>query len=227
MKAIEERKKLEGLLNNMPDDIGDDSPEMDSEITQEPVLNINFEDIREKCNYEARVMLNNSIKVFLNDDMMDDEYVKNKLDVDVMSLSGMIYQLRMNEDMQKAIMKEVDKGMINTKFFEEFTRLSRMIADLNKQLLATVEAIKSTYKDLKNDFKEKQHELSAALTELPELGMGTGPEDAPAPEKGMMTTNDGSYITMGTKDVIRRLRQQSREGKTIVRDITDISEVEE
>ena len=68
----------------------------------------------------------------------------------------MVYQLRTNEAMQKALMMEVDRGMINPRMFEVFSGLSKTIAEINKQLLGTVEAIKSTYKDIKNDIREKR-----------------------------------------------------------------------
>jgi hypothetical protein len=222
MKAVEERKKLEKLLDNTPDELEANSSIDADELTQEPVLNIDFESLRDKCNYEARIMLNNSIAIFLDDNIKDDEYVKNKLEVDVMSLSGMIYQLRVNEDMQKAIMKEVDKGLINPRMFEVFTGMSRQIAELNKQLLATVEAIKSTYKDLKLDFREKQHELTTALNNVPEIGTGSG---APT-QQNILTTSDGSYVTMGTKDIIKSMRSQRRTENMNAEDIVDIKSIE-
>lgn len=200
MKAAEERKKIEELLVNSESNLEADTSITSDELTQDPILNIDFQSIREKCEYEARIMLNNSINIFLSDDLREDEYVKNKLEVDIMSLSGMIYQLRMNEDMQKALMKEVDKGLINPRMFEVFSIMSKQIAELNKQLLATVEAIKSTYKDLKIDFKEKEHELNTSAGNK-ELGMGT---------PNMLTTADGSFVTMGTKDIIKNMREQKR-----------------
>ena len=205
MKAAEERVRLEKLLTNTPDELESNSSINADELTQEPILNIDFESLRDKCNFEARIMLNNSISIFLDDKMKDDDYVKNKLEVDIVSLSGMIYQLRVNEDMQKALMKEVDKGLINPRMFEVFSIMSKQIGDLNKQLLATVEAIKSTYKDLKLDFKEKQHELSSAYS-MTEIGEG----DNKNKPQGMLTTSDGSFVTMGTKDIIQSMKAQRR-----------------
>lgn len=142
MKAKDERERLENMLDNSPDNLDDCSMNDASEISQDPVLDIDFDDMRATCDEEARVMLNNSIGVFLDEEMKKDEYVKNKLEVDIISLSGMIYQLRVNEEMQKAVMKEVNKGMVNPRMFEVFSGMSRTIGELNKQLLATVEAIK-------------------------------------------------------------------------------------
>jgi len=144
--------------------------------------------------------------------------VKNKLEVDIVSLSGMIYQLRVNEDMQKALMKEVDKGLINPRMFEVFSIMSKQIAELNKQLLGTVEAIKSTYKDLKLDFKEKQHELTSAYAQQ-ELGEG---EKSNSYSNNILTTADGSYVTMGTKEIIKSMKMQNRTNNMNNADIIDV-----
>jgi aldehyde:ferredoxin oxidoreductase len=194
-----------------------------AELTQEPILNVDFDDLKHKCEYEARVMLNNSIGVFLDDKLREEEYVKNKLEVDIMSLAGMIYQLRVNEGMQKALMKQVDAGMINPKMFEVFSQMSRAIGELNKQMLATVEAIKSTYKDLRMDFKEKQHELTAYTGgPVGEIGSGEG-----VVNPNIMTTADGSFVTMGTKEIIKNMRLQKTVNRTYNNnDIIDINSEE-
>jgi hypothetical protein len=221
MKAVEERKKLEKLLDNTPDELESNSSINADELTQEPLLNINFESLRDKCNYEARIMLNNSISIFLDDVIREDEYVKNKLEVDIVSLSGMIYQLRVNEGMQEVMMKEVDKGLVNPRMFEVFSMMSKQIADLNKQLLATVEAIKSTYKDLKLDFKEKQHELTSSYN-MGELGEG---ENKNGKTQSMLTTADGSFVSMGTKDIIQNMRA-NRRNNINTSEIIDVQDVD-
>jgi hypothetical protein len=223
MKVKDERDNLERILNTTPDDLSGDSVNNMSELTQEPILNVDFDDLKQRCDYEARVMLNNSISVFLDDSLREEEYVKNKLEVDIMSLAGMIYQLRVNEGMQKALMKQVDAGMINPKMFEVFSQMSRAIGELNKQMLATVEAIKSTYKDLRMDFKEKQHELTAySGGSVGEIGPGEG-----SAKPNIMTTADGSFVTMGTKEIIKNMRLQKAANRGYNNnDIIDISNEE-
>jgi hypothetical protein len=196
MKIKEEREKLESLLAASSPQINDDVPvpgNMPEELKSEPLMGIDFAELKQVCNNEARVMINNSISFILPSEMiLDNEYIKNKLEVDIMSLGGMIYQLRTNEAMQKALMTEVDRGMINPRMFEVFSGLSKTIADINKQLLGTVEAIKSTYKEIKNDIREKQ-------------------TDALGPHQnvdGVITQVDGGIVTMGTKELINNMKKR-------------------
>ena len=171
-------------------------------------MGLNFDDLKEQCNSEARIMLNNAIGFILPEDMIEgNEYLKNKLEVDIMSLSGMLYQLRANEAMQKAMMEEVDRGFMHPRMFEVFSGLSKTIAEINKQLIGTVEAIKLTYKDVKNDIREQQTEA---------LGSGhAGPT-------GMITQGDGGVVSMGTGELLRHAKKGK---KRPPEDIIDAEEV--
>lgn len=210
MKTSDERERLENLLNEVPDKINESVPvpgNIPEELRSAPTIGINFKDLRDQCSAEARIMITNAIQFILQKDLDEEtqNYVNNKLEVDIMSLSGMIYQLRVNEAMQKAMMEEVDRGFIHPRMFEVFGQLSKAIGDLNKQLLQTVEAIKSTYKDIKNDEKEKRTEA---------LG--------PKQDMNMLTQGDGSMITMGTKEFIKKMNDKNKAEGRFVEDASII-----
>ncbi len=217
MKIKDEREKLESLLDASADKISDDVPvpgHIPEELQAQPVMGINFTDLKDQCNQEARVMINNSIGFILTPEMVsENKYILDKLEVDVMSLGGMIYQLRANEAMQKAMMEEVDRGFMHPRMFEVFSGLSKTIAEINKQLLGTVEAIKSTYKEVKNDIREKQTEA---------LGPAQNND-------GMIEQGDGGVVTLGTKEFINTMKEKAKkEGKTLrdenVKDIEELPE---
>lgn len=201
MKVKEERDRLEGLLDGTPDSINGEVPvpgDIPEELQSQPTMGINFAELKQTCEDEARVMLNNSIGFILSEEVIaDNAYLKTKLEVDIMSLSGMLYQVRVNESMQLALMNEVDRGFIHPRMFEVFSGLSKTIAEINKQLIGTVEAIKSTYKEVKIDYNEKQHELGTANS-----------------QQGI-TQGEQGVVSMGTKDLIKQIKyeksQQARE----------------
>jgi hypothetical protein len=195
MKIKEEKDELKKLLNSSPSEINKNVPSTQESIPglqAEPVTDVNFDDLKERCENEARIMLTNAIAFILPTDMLqDNDYIKNKLDVDVMSLAGMIYQLRTNEVMQKALIDQVNLGMVNARMFEVFSSMSKTIGELNKQLIQTVEAIKETYKAFRDDVKEKRTEA-------------LGPQSS---SQGMLTTGDGSVVTRGTKELINNVKR--------------------
>jgi hypothetical protein len=210
MKVKDERDKLEGLLEASSDKIADDVPTPGNipEELEQSTMGIDFDELRDKCNTEARIMINNAIGFILPEEMIKgNAYLKNKVEVDVMSLAGMIYQLRANEAMQKAMMEEVDRGFMHPRMFEVFSGLSKTIAEINKQLLGTVEAIKMTYKDVKSDIKDQQTEA---------LGGGDS-------MGGMLQQGDGGVVSMGTKELINSIKKRPESDNDNVQDVEEVA----
>lgn len=208
MKVKDEREKLEKLIDSAPEKISEDVPvpgNIPEELQTQSVMGLDFGELRTKCEDEARIMLNHAIGFILSEDMIEgNEYLKNKLEVDIMSLSGMLYQLRANEAMQQAMMEEVDRGFMHPRMFEVFSGLSKTIAEINKQLVQTVEALKVTYKDMKSDIREKQTEA-------------LGPAQN---NQGMIEHGDGGVVSFGTKELINRTKRPPQRD-----DIQDTEEI--
>lgn len=202
-----ERENLEKMIEGSNTSIDDNvAPTSDTpELKMEPIFEIDYTKARRNCNRRARRMVNNATGLMLSDNMVrDNPYLRNKIQVDIISLSGMLYQLEVNELMQEALMEEVRAGAAQARMFEVFGNLSKTIGELNKQLLQTVEAIKATYKDVKYDIQDKEEELKA-------IGPG---------ESGIMRNKDG-IVAMGTKELINETK------KIKAAQISDIQDVEE
>jgi hypothetical protein len=199
MKTKDERENLEKLLDKSPDNMNKNvaTPgENNLQLQPEPLTDADFGEIKKKCEKEAKTMIKNAISFMIPADMLrENKYIKDKFNVDVMSLAGMLYQLRSNEIMQKTLMEQINLGMAHPRMFEVFGQLSKVIGDLNKQLLQTVEAIKETYKSFKNDVKEQRTEA-------------LGPSVS---STGMLTTGDGSVVTKGTRELINHVKNVKNE----------------
>lgn len=200
MKIKDEREELKKMLNNSPKEINKNVPESEDAIPglqAEPVTDVNFDELKLKCEVDARIMITNAISFIVPQDMIENNhYLQNKLEVDVISLASMIYQLRTNEVMQKALIDQINLGMVNARMFEVFSNMSKTVGELNKQLIQTVEAIKETYKSFREDVKEKRTEALGPSTQGP---------------TGMLTTHDGSVVTRGTKELINNVKRIKRE----------------
>jgi hypothetical protein len=168
----------------------------------EPAFNINFEDLQKDCEKKARKMITNATGFMFSDELVkENPYLKNKMQVDIISLAGMLYQLSVNETMQKALMEEVRSGALHPRMFEVFGQLSKTIGDLNKQLLQTVEAIKVTYRDLKNDIREKNQDMVA-------IGQG-------------LIKNENGIIALGTKELINETKKLKLKKHIEIEDIQE------
>lgn len=190
MKLKEERDELEKMINNSSEKIGKElTPKDAPELAMEPAFTIDFEQLQRDCEKRAKKMIHNATGFMFSDEVVkDNSYLKNKMQVDIISLAGMLYQLSVNETMQKALMEEVRSGAMHPRMFEVFGQLSKTIGDLNKQLLQTVEAIKITYRDLKQDIREKNQDMAA---------LGTGG----------LVKNEKGILALGTKELIRETKK--------------------
>jgi hypothetical protein len=210
MKIKEERVALEQMINKSTSDttqnVVNPDENLDS-LQSEPLMNVDFDELKVKCEKEARTMIKNAISFMIPMNMINEnKYLKDKFKIDAMSLAGMIYQLRSNEIVQKSLMEEINRGASHPRMYEVYTGMSKAIGDLNKQLLQTVEAIRSTYKGFKEDVQEKRTEALG-----PAMNNSTG----------MLTTGDGSVVTRGTKELINRVKQAKFENNNIPKDVDD------
>lgn len=193
MKAKEEKDELERLLENSEDSLTNNTVNLNSleSLEMDPLFDLDFDKIRKECELKAKKLIRNATGLMLADEMVKaNPYLKNKMQVDIISLSGMFYQLEVNIEVQKVLMELIRSGAAHPRMFEVFGQLSKTIGDLNKQLLQTVEAIKITYKDIKIDIQEKNQELKA-------IGMG---------ETGLMR-NEKGIIALGTKELIKETKK--------------------
>lgn len=208
MKIKDEREELEKMIKKSSEAIDQNSaPEqVDPELKMEPTFDINYEKLRKNCQRKARRMIKNATGLMLTDDMVkSNPYLRSKMQVDILSLTGLLYQLQVNETMQQSLMESVRSGQEHPRMYEVFAAQSKTIGDLNKQLLQTVEAIKITYKDVKGDIREKDEELRA-------LGDGTS----------VFRNRDG-LVTKGTKDLIKEAKKLKKQDPNV----QDIEEIED
>jgi hypothetical protein len=208
MKISEEREQLERMVSGSDEKIDKNVvPSLTPELAMEPTFTLDFEALRKECDGKAKKMIKNATGFMLSDEMIkQNPYLKNKMQVDVISLSGMLYQLKVNETMQETLMEEVRSGAAHPRMFEVFGQLSKTIGELNKQLLQTVEAIKSTYKHVKFDIKEKNEELKAI-----------------GPGQNGITRNDKGLIALGTKELINETKKLKAGFTPAIEDVQEIT----
>jgi hypothetical protein len=186
MRIKDERSELEAIINSSPEKIGNEVIDA-SELKMDPTFTLDFDELQKICDRKAKKMIYTVTGFMLSDELVrENPYFKNKMQVDVISLAGMLYQLEVNKTMQTTLMEEVRLGATHPRMFEVFGQLSKTIGELNKQLLQTVEAIKLTYRDLKDDIREKNQNAA--------LGEG-------------LQKNDKGILALGTKELIKEAKK--------------------
>lgn len=216
MKIKEQSRDLEKILekssstieNNVPSNEVLGAPELQG---GEPLLNVDFDDLQLQCNAEALTMITNAVKLILPEEMIENnQYVQSKLQLDAFSLAGMIYQIKSNTHVQKALNKQIDDGFAHPRMFEVAFGMAKTINEMYKQLIQSVEALKFTYKDIKQDIRDIKNEALG-----PQSNVG-----------GILTTGDGGAVVRGTKELIKRINSDRR-AENERKNITEVFEINE
>lgn len=197
MKAREERDKLESMINNAEQHLQNNTPDPGAipELEAEPTFAIDYEKLQKDCDRKAKKLLKNATGLMIGDELIkDNSYLKHKMQTDVISLAGMLYQMEITKIMQKDLVEEVRLGAKHPRMYEVFSTLGKTISENNKQLLQTVEAIKETYLTLRENIVTRNDDVK-------QLNMG------------VQETADGGLLTTGSRDLIddaKRLRLLNR-----------------
>ena len=211
MKAREERDKLEFMIDGAESHLQGNTPAPGDvpELESEPSFSIDYEKLQKTCDKQAKKLLKNATGLMIGDELTkDNSYIRYKIQTDVISLGGMLYQMEITKIMQQDLVEEVRLGAKHPRMYEVFSTLGKTISDNNKQLLQTVEAIKETYVTLRQNIVERNDDIK-------QLSMGV--QDTP----------DGGLLTVGSRDLIddaKRLRLLNRKIKE-EKEIQDIEEV--
>lgn len=201
MKAKEAKATLEEMIQAAENHISQNVP-VPGDIPEEISVSsfeIDYGELEKKCDRQAKKLLKNATGFVMGDEMISgNPYIKEKIKTDLISLSGMLYQMEITKIMQKDLIEEVRLGSKHPRMYEVFSTLGKVISENNKQLLQTVEAIKETYINMRNNIIERNDSVKA----LP-------PSDTPI------------MISMGSRDLINEAKRLKLEARNLPSDISD------
>lgn len=122
---------------------------------------IDYKNIEGSSTRDARKLLYSTIKSVCGEDLLENPYFKNRISIDVRTLSGILNQLKINELVHKRLIEDIVSGATSPRYYEVSSTYANTIAALNKQVLATIESIKNIYKQMKD-------EMLPSLTDYPD-----------------------------------------------------------
>lgn len=143
-----------------------------SDFTTIKQFEFDYEGTKKILRKKARKTLNNIVKHIIPDDMLEDEYIKDKMEQDIDTLSGLYYQLELNNVMQRSIVENVSRGNTMPRMYEVFTGMTDRMEAINKQIVSTEQQIRRTYLDLKIEIRERENENIAAESQQKRLESG-------------------------------------------------------
>lgn len=221
----QDRKDLEALLNGISPIQPTSSPGQSQLSTQQPVTqptqaavvdstadtNINtlqdvlmfdFSDdsLRKGLRKRARKTILNIVNHILPEDMTKEDYIQDKIEQDIETLTDLYFQAESNKLMQVSIIKQVQRGNATPRMYEVFAQLTDRISGINKQVISTEQTIRKTYVDLKFEIRDKMAEDIAAK-EMNQIGTS----------QGQKQIENNSLIVTSSKDLNNLAKQRHRE----------------
>lgn len=125
----------------------------------ERIFEFDYDALKKGLRKKAKKTIQNITKHILTDDLLEEEYVKDKIEQDVETLADLYMQVETNNVMQRSILDTVSRGNTMPRMYEVFGQLTDKIQAINKQILATENQIRKTYIDLKFEIKDKNAEM--------------------------------------------------------------------
>lgn len=165
-----------------------------AETMQVKMLNFDYDSIKKGLRKKARKTILGIVKHIIPNDIIDEEYVQDKIEQDIETLADLYMQKENNVVMQRSIMEQVNAGNAMPRNYEVFGQLTDKIQSINKQIFDTEQRMRKTYVDLKYEIRDKIGEDFA-------IGV-SGNNDTPKIE------NQSGMVVTSTRNLISGARQR-------------------
>lgn len=173
----------------------------DIPLEPEPVVEYDYDAEMKELRKVARRTVMSLAKLILPKDMLNEDYVKNKIEQDVQTLAELYWTRRSNEIMKLSAMDSIAKGNTAPRMYDVYKDLTVQINENNKQLLATEDNLRKVYIDLKYEIQRKRVE---------EMNDGGLIIDNSGPQLKQQEAISTKAYT-GTKELIDRMKELQKD----------------
>lgn len=186
-----------------------DSSANADDFTAQKQFDFDYEGTKKTLRKRARKTLANIVEHILPGDMMDEEYVKDKMEQDINTLADLYFQVELNSVMQRSLVENVSRGNAMPRMYEVFSGFTDRMQALNKQIVSTEQQIRRTYMDIKMEIRERSTEAAAALHGPSQNALEAGiPQD-----QGIVVSSSKQLIEMAKKNHIEKMKAAQMSAK--------------
>lgn len=165
-----------------------------AQMMQEPLFTFDYEAERKGIRKKCRKTILGIVNHVIPSEMVEDDYIQDKIEQDIETLTELYMQVKLNTIMQRANVEMTARGNYTPRSTEVFGQLTDKIQSINKQIFDTEQKIRKTYLDIKFEIRDKQGE-NLSLCGGTDTKMLGGP------------TGDGGILVTSTKNMIDAARE--------------------
>ncbi len=183
-----------------------------AETLQQRMFMFNSEQQKKGLRKKARKTILNVVKHIIPGDIIEEEYIQDKIEQDIETMAALYLQLETNTVMQQSIVEMVSTGNAAPRMYEVFGQLTDKIQSINKQIFDTEQRIRKTYVDIKYEIRDKMSE---------DFSVGiSGPG-----QQNMIESNGNGTVVTSTRNLIAGARKKHIE-KINNENISNVKEAE-
>jgi hypothetical protein len=186
LKKISE--DLESMLLNTEIPGVKEAAKGDIPLSSSTIKPLNYDQVKIDTDQKAEEIVESVVLLYLPPEFIyEQDYVRQKMSVDKLTVSNLIFQMKTAEHAIKKLLEEIDSGNIHARSFEVLASLQKSKMEIVKHLAQFMVVMENNYKNLKFDYENSKAETVKSI-ESPE---------SPAQE--------GSLKFRGTKGLISAL----------------------
>jgi len=115
---------------------------------------LNYDEVKIESDNKASDIVESVILMYLPADFVkEQDYVFQKMEVDKLTVSNLLFQMRTAEHAIKKLLEEIDSGSPQARHFEVLASLQKSKMEIVKHLAAFMVTMENNYKNLNYDWK--------------------------------------------------------------------------
>jgi hypothetical protein len=183
------RSELEKLITEETKVVQSLTAQASDILPSRPINSLDYLNVKIECEDSATDIVEAVSQFYLDERIIEEvAYVKQKVNVDHITVSNLLFQMRTAEHAIIKLLEEIDNGNLHPRTFEVLSSLQRSKMEIVKHLAQFMIIMENNYKNLKNDYQIKQAET----------------KDVEHEDDSSVTS---SMQTRGTRGLIESIRQ--------------------
>lgn len=159
---------------------------------------LDYDAVKEDADNKAEDIVDSVALLYLPQEFIaDHDYVFQKMEVDKLTVSSLIFQMKTAEHAIKKLLEEIDSGSIRDRSFEVLASLQKSKMEIVKHLAQFMVVMENNYKNLKFDYYNNLEKDKEAETEVGEATV----------------VSEESTKFRGTKGLMGMVQQYIEQGK--------------
>jgi hypothetical protein len=118
-------------------------------------FHLNYETVTTESETKAKEIVDSIVNFYLDDTLKDDPYIAQKMSLDIITISNLLFQMVTSEHAIKILLREIDNGNFQARMFEVLGGLQKSKMEIVKHLKQVEIIMENNYKSLMIEYENR------------------------------------------------------------------------